>query len=108
MQTVVLPRTFNTASMYGLSSQIINLNGEPKSRAVVFDFKALVFIEPVGVVVLSNLVEYLKTKNTICSFTGLGLTKPVVYLDDSGFFERYSGRSIRDHAAVRVGTLPLT
>lgn len=94
--------------MYGLISQIIDLHGEPKSDVVILDFKDLVFIAPVGVVVLSNLVEYLKTKNTICTFTGLGLTKPVVYLDDSGFFERYSGKSIREHAAVRVGTLPLT
>src|SRR3989338_5658544 len=108
MQTVLLPRTFNAASMYGLISQAIDENGEPKSRNVVLDFKNLGFIEPVGVVVLSNLIEYLHRKNTVCAFTSLTLTKPVIYLDDSGFFQRYLGKSIREHAAVRIGTLPLT
>jgi anti-sigma regulatory factor (Ser/Thr protein kinase) len=108
MHTVLLPRTFNAASMYGLISQTIDENGEPRSPNVVLDFTNLGFIEPVGVVVLSNLIEYLGRKNTGCTLTGLNLTKPVVYLDDSGFFQRYLGQSIRAHAAVRIGTLPLT
>jgi anti-sigma regulatory factor (Ser/Thr protein kinase) len=109
MQTIALPRTFNTASMYGLISQVIESStGIPKWPQVNFDFTALVFIEPVGVVVLSNLIEYLGRKGSKSSFSGLALSKPVIYLDDSGFFLRYLGKPIREHAAVRIGTLPLT
>lgn len=109
MKTIPLPRIFNTASMYGLISQVIDPDtGVPKWPAVNFDFADLGFIEPVGVVVLSNLIEYLNRMGATCTFSWLTLSKPVVYLDDSGFFLRYLGKPIRDHATVRVGTLPLT
>jgi anti-sigma regulatory factor (Ser/Thr protein kinase) len=94
--------------MYPLISQVVDSNGIMKSNDFDLDFTQLSFIEPVGVVVLSNLVEYVSLHGGKCTFSGLHSSKPILYLDDSGFFSKYLGKPLRDHAAPRIGTLPLT
>jgi hypothetical protein len=111
---ISLPKTFNSETMYGFLSQALTPEGNIRYRTIDFDFGDLDFIEPVGVVVLSNLVEFLRRAGVTGFFRsvwgdGTQSSKGVRYLDDSGFFERYhNGKSLRTNASCKKGTLPLT
>ena len=95
--------------MYPVISKAIDLSNATDNEPIHIDFGRLKFIEPVGVVILSNLIEYLNRKNIRCEFSGLFLTNEAnVYLDDSGFFRKYLGSPLRAHAASRPSCLPLT
>lgn len=73
------------------------------------DFRKLKFIEPVGVVILSNLIEYVVRRGITVTLSGLAfLSEGTVYLDNSGFFERYIGAKLRPHAKCPSSCLPLT
>jgi anti-sigma regulatory factor (Ser/Thr protein kinase) len=94
--------------MYELMTLALNEDGESLWASVRFDFSRLVFIDPTGVVVLSNLVDYLRRKGTKVRFK---VSKPynqgTVYLDDFGFFRHHAGKALREEAALRNTTVPL-
>lgn len=58
--TIELPRTFNATTMYIFIGKAIDDQCDAKCSKIYFDFSKLAFIEPVGIVVLSNLIEYFK------------------------------------------------
>lgn len=94
--------------MDALIRAAVDEDGDAVCSEIRFDFSELQFIEPVGVVVLSNLLEYLGKLGVQTGFDGL--TSPsmaVVYLDDSGFFKEYLGAPLREYAKLRGTTLPL-
>lgn len=57
-RTVLLPQAFNADTMYPFLSQVVDEQRNAKCSKVIFDFDRLKFIEPVGIVVLSNVIEY--------------------------------------------------
>lgn len=107
--TIKLPKIFNAESMYPLMSAALTIEGNVVCKHIDFDFTELEFIEPVGVVVLSNLVEFLRRAGAGGNFHGVfDQSKGVRYLDQSGFFERYHGGPINPGTRCKDGTLPLT
>lgn len=104
-----LPRTFNTETMYAFIDKAVDEQCNAQSSKITFDFSLLDFIEPVGIVVLSNLIEYFKKLGVETFFSGHQyLSKPVSYLDDSGFFTQYLGKSLKNNSALRTTTMPLS
>lgn len=105
---VQLPKQFNADSMYPFIQRAVDEQGDAQCKEITFDFSTLLFIEPVAVVVLSNLIEYFLKIGVKTRFSGhQQLSKAVVYLDDSGFFKHYLKKPLREHAKLRDSTLPL-
>lgn len=60
------------------------------------DFGMIEFVEPAGMVCLSNLIDFLRKKGSVVDLVNYNHTqKASVYLDDAGFFKTYLGKSIR-------------
>lgn len=106
---VQFPRTFNFTTMGPFIARVVDEQRNAKCSSVTFDFQSLEFIEPVGVVILSNLVEYFGKLGVKVrfAFTAAG-TAATNYLDDSGFFERYAGKRLREYSKARPTTMPLS
>ena len=107
-RTVVLPHRLTKETMQSFTAQVVDEAGEPRWSRVRFDLSRLSFIDPTGVVVLANLVDYLRRAGAKVK---VRITKPysesVEYLDDFGFFKYYCGESLRPHATLRPTTVPL-
>lgn len=107
-RTVLLPQSFNADTMLPFLSQVVDEQRDAKCSKVVFDFARLGFVEPVGVVVLSNVIEYFKLLKCKVAFKNhLTQTAGTKFLDDSLFFERYLGKKLFSSSAVRPTTIPL-
>lgn len=107
--TLVLPHTFNRETMYPFIAAAIDCDKfEPKCSKLILDFTQLSFIEPVGVVVLSNTIEWLKKHEVKISFVNhTKRTRAILFLDDSQFFQRYLHKKIAPASDVRNTTVPL-
>lgn len=108
--TVELPTVFNNDSMRIFVNQVVDEQRDAKCSRVVFDFHRLGFIEPVGVVVLSNLIEYFKLADVRVRFVNHNArTSGVRFLDSAGFFQHYLKRDkpLFDDSAIRSTTMPL-
>ncbi len=106
---VKIPPNFNSTSMYALVTQIFDEHLNVRCSSVRFDFSTLEFIEPVGVVILSNLLESLKKADVKFKIKNHN-TRTVAnkYLDDAGFFETYTGSVVfKDDHHTRLTTIPL-
>jgi anti-sigma regulatory factor (Ser/Thr protein kinase) len=94
--------------MHQFISEAIDENGDARWSTVTFDFGRLSFIDPTGVVVASNLIDYLREAGVRVKFR---VKKPypltTEYLDDFGFFRHYKGEALRANAALRQSTVPL-
>lgn len=107
-RTVLLPQTFNADTMLNFLSQIVDEQRDAKCSKVTFDFSRLSFVEPVGVVVLSNVIEYFRLLKCKVSFKNhTTITQGTKFLDDSLFFERYLGKKLFGDHPVRSTTIPL-
>ncbi len=105
---VSLPRTFNCETMYGFIGKAVDEQCNALSSKITFDFSDVTFIEPVGVVVLGNLIEHFKKLGVKTYFSGhKHMTEPINYLDDSGFFKQYLGHSLKTNLTLRATTMPL-
>ena len=103
-----LPLNFNCDTMYTFIATAVDEQRNAQSSKIVFDFSSLKFIEPVGVVILSNLIEYFKKLNVKTFFSGHKfITEPISYLDDAGFFKLYLGETIKTISKPRITTMPL-
>lgn len=105
---IPLPRVFNADTMTTFTSQVIDDQRKPIFSRITFDFGNSDFIEPVGVVILSNVIEYLKSHQ--CKIDFIGHTQKTVvtkFLDDSLFFDRYLNKKIFPDSSVRETTIPL-
>jgi len=94
--------------MYPFIDQALDENADARCDRVVFDFGILNWIEPAGVVVLSNLFEYLiKLGAKVLIKNHTKDNKTIRYLDDSGLFERYLKKKVFPSSSVRSTTVPL-
>ena len=92
--------------MYPLIASAIK-DGAPASEEIIFDFTYLNFVKSAGVVILSNLVEWLRKRGVTVSYANCTRTKPAIaYLDDVGFFAAYWGNSLSPEARIRSTTYP--
>ncbi len=104
-----LPRDFNRETMYPFIASAIDCERmEPRCSRLKFDFEQLKFIEPVGVVVLSNTIEWLEERGVAISMVSHNnLTAAIQFLDDFGFFERYIKKRLNPNSTTRSTTRPL-
>jgi anti-sigma regulatory factor (Ser/Thr protein kinase) len=108
-RAVLLPQTFNADTMLPFLSQVVDEQRDAKCSKVTFDFARLKFVEPVGVVVLSNVIEYFKLLRCKVQFANHFVETPgTKFLDDSLFFERYLGKKLFGSSPVRQTTIPLS
>lgn len=93
--TVSLPKTFNMSSMRQFIRDAIHMQAVTGAKRIVFDFSQMSFIEPEGVVVLANTIEFFRQTHVEVRFAGHSHAGPGrKYLDDSGFFEHYLKRRL--------------
>jgi anti-sigma regulatory factor (Ser/Thr protein kinase)/ABC-type transporter Mla MlaB component len=107
-QAIVLPHSLTIETMQALVSQVINDEGTVQHSRIRLNFSRLTFIDPAGVVVLCNLIDYLRELGVKVN---VDVNKPysqgLQYLDDFGFFDYYNGKSLRPQAALRRSTVPI-
>lgn len=105
---IQLPVNFNVVTMYPFIDKVIDEQCDAKCSKLTFDFSTLRFLEPVGVVVLSNFIEYLKKTKVKVFFKGHKVTTAAnVFLDDSGFFNHYLNTFVFESHSARTTTIPL-
>lgn len=105
---VQLPFVLKRHTIYPLIDSVLDEKLNPKASKVIFDFSGLSFIDPVGVTVLSNLIEVLKKSGVKSAFSGLEKnTESIRYLNDSGFFQYYLKKPVQQKPNLRSTTLPL-
>jgi hypothetical protein len=103
--TVPLPSTFDLTTMYGVIEATIDDRLRPRASRINYDFSRLRWVAPDGMTVLSNLLEWLKTRDVHGSFKGCDVRVAAhKYMDDCGFFEEYSEGPLRDRNAMRSTT----
>jgi anti-sigma regulatory factor (Ser/Thr protein kinase) len=107
--TLQIPHTFKAETMYPFIATAIDCDRlEPKCSRLEFDFSNLKFIEPIGVVVLSNTIEWLRKRQVKMQFINHRTNTPAnKFLDDSQFFSRYLDKEIRPYSDPRSTTVPL-
>jgi len=107
--TVPLPYSFNAKNIHVLLEGALDESGSPRANKIIFDFAKLSFADPTAITVLSNVVEYLKSKHNVKVYFR-NYTFPTdgnKFLDDSGFFLRYVGKPAFAGSKLRSTTLPL-
>lgn len=83
-------------------------SGQPRDNSITFDFLDLKFIDPNGLTVFCNLLEWLGKRGVRVQFANCNTAKEAVqYMDDCGFFRTYEGKALRIFAATRSTTMPL-
>ncbi len=113
MLVIDLPEQFDGNGLYIFLGKVINQNREPMDSHIIFDFSKLKWIEPSGVVVLSNAMEWLSARNITYQYKNINIPQnhikydPIAYLDDSQFFATYIGKVLRNGAKHRATTIPL-
>lgn len=104
----VIPKRFEGATLSTFAESIVAgcPGGLPSN--LVIDFQTLNFIQPAGVVFLSNLLLWLHQNGTGVSLVNLHRDVGALrYLDDSLFFEQHCGAKVRQSSAPRRTTIPL-
>ena len=94
-----------------LAPLVTSLTAPPEASRVEIHFGTLRFVEPVGVTVLANTVEWLRLHGVDPELVVPPETEdadPIRYLDDAGFFERYLGYRLSGKSSLRPTTRPLS
>jgi hypothetical protein len=87
---VKLPVNFNLTTMRKFISDAVEAQTRSGAKEIYFDFIDLQFIQPEGVVALSNAIEYFRQTRVKVAFANhTKNTEANRYLDDSGFFRQY-------------------
>jgi anti-sigma regulatory factor (Ser/Thr protein kinase) len=86
----------------------VSPDGAPLARSYRFDLSPLRFIDACGMVVLTNLLQWLRWKDVQVEITGFDrYADGIKYLDDCGFFALHRGSPLRSTAQPRDTTLPV-
>ncbi len=105
---VPLPKRFTDHAMHVFIKNAFDAAEKAAFGRIVLDLQPLDFIEPVGVVVLSNLIEYLRHRRATVALRHPQKSTPAIaYLDDSGFFRHYLKKPLNPEAKCRPSTIPL-
>lgn len=110
MTEVQLPAYFKLSTVHSFLAQIISEDGEALDSSFCFSLEPLRFIEPVGVTIFSNIIEWLTDNNVewkIDCRPNPGNGQVISFLNDSKFFRRYDGSPQHDSASCRPTTMPL-
>lgn len=103
-----VPGRFDNQTMYLLIQAVLDENLEPRARKIELNLTPLYFIEPVGVTVLCNILQWLWLIKGVNVSIHCDASAPTIrYLDDSGFFILHLGQPLSPSAAVRDTTVPL-
>ena len=85
-----LPHRFNASTMIKFIDDTINKQTSTKCKKIYVSFSTLVYIEPIGVVVLSNLIEYFDKIKVDVVFEGHNIDSEAnFFLDRIGFFQHH-------------------
>src|SRR5688572_12274961 len=110
---VELPFRLTHETMHPFIAGALDDQGDPRYSHIAFDFSRLNkpggFDDPTGIVVLSNLIDYLRQCGVKVKFRGLEepYSDSIRYLDDCNFFRHYAGKPRRADAALRLTTVPI-
>jgi len=105
---VKIPERLRGESMSIVVSGAVGKLADRIPGEVVFDFRDLVFVEPSGIVFLSNFIHWLQQKQCAVRFAGTEQeTEALRFLDDSLFFEQHWGKKLRSSSKPRSTTRPL-
>lgn len=106
-KTVFLPYRFTRDAIYQFTGAVVGANGYPVDSDINLDFKNLGYIDGSGLTVLCNTVEWLHSHGVRLAISNHSPdTASIKYLDDCGFFEHLTGKTLRPHARLRQTTLP--
>lgn len=107
-EVVALPARLNMDDLFRFAAEVVDESANCRWTHITFDFEALQFIEPVGIVVLCNLIEYLRRMGAKVTFRHHKEDRGCMrYLDDCQFFHRYLKKNMFEGAKERPGTVPL-
>jgi len=108
MPTIVtLPHRLNVETMYDVIGRAIDEHQKARGQDITFDFSGLSFVDPDGMTVLSNLLEWLKKREVRIALANCDIGQPAIqYMDDCGFFGLYGNGALRTSAATRETTIP--
>jgi hypothetical protein len=103
-----LPAQLNGATLCRFANEFSSQCEGRLPKEVDLDFSTLKFIRPSGVTFLSNFIEYL-SHNRVKYYFNNHTTRndPLKFLDDSCFFEMYTGKRIFHDSSRRMTTFPL-
>lgn len=104
---IPLPWQFNGPN---ISNVVASLNSTITTlpKDIIFDFSPLGFIDPCGVVFLSNLIHWLRERGCNPTFDGIDINRaPIKFLEDSLFFEQHIGKKLDPSSSPRSTTRPL-
>ena len=107
---IVLPGRFDDddPKLSRFVAEFFGRTSQPVSDSFNIDFSKLRWIDGAAITVLSNTLERLRKRDIRVEFSGLDIQMAgVQYLDDSSFFEMYSGQKISKFSKARDTTIPL-
>jgi anti-sigma regulatory factor (Ser/Thr protein kinase) len=103
-----IPRSFEGATLSTLAEAIAAGCREGWPPMLVLDFQRLNFIQPAGVIFLSNLIWWLAEHGTTVKLINANRdVEALRYLDDSQFFEQHCGAKVWERSSPRSTTIPL-
>ena len=106
--TITLPTQFEGRTLSKVTADVVTYAQDGWPPDIIFDFQALTFVRPAGIVFLSNLIYWLHEKGTKVQFVNCNVDKsPIRYLDDSLFFEQHCDEKLQTTASPRSTTRPL-
>lgn len=89
----ILPARCNMETLLPLISGTIEENTSPRMTKLTFSCKAVQDADPIGIVVLSNLIEFLRNQGTDAKIINVGpLCKASEYLRTAGLADKYADR----------------
>jgi hypothetical protein len=104
-----LPKKINSAADFESVLPLFfkKYSDTPPSR-VLLDMSECLFVAPIGLVLISNLIQWLKLWGVnVEYYSGASLKDGTKYLDDCGLFAAYFGQPIRKFARPRNTTMPI-
>lgn len=109
VKTVLLPFNCNSKTMQNVIAAVFDEELNPVAEKIAFDFSRLRFVDPSAITILSNVIEYLiRKKGVDVGFRNMSFTtEGNKFLDDSRFFEQYTGKQVFAGCKLRPTTLPL-
>lgn len=104
---VILPRQFHAASLFSIVRETFG-EFEQIPSEVGIDFSQMRFVQPSGMVFLSNLSNYLSRNGARVTYFGANPQAECVrFMDDAQFFFQHTGECLNRNAWPRQTTQPL-
>ena len=110
---ILFPSHFNVGSVHIFLDNVFAADSLPSK--ITFNFKDLCFIDPIGVTALANVTGYLVKHGVsvvyqrpdFSAYPDSSCYNAMKFLDDSGFFQKFLGKSLFPNPVCRSTTMPL-